>query len=102
MEVIAVTVDDIPYKQEVVLDSTSHIVQFRHNPVTDTVEVDLYDTAGNLIHSGETIVYGMPLWYPFLGQNGYPKVNIVPVSVDGVERLVNMETLGTLVKLAVI
>lgn len=101
LDIIEVFPDDIPYKQEVVIGNTSHILQFGHNTVSDTVEVDLFDTSGALIHGGETLVYGMPLWYPFIGQPGYPTVYITPASVDGIECPINLSTLGAQIQLTI-
>lgn len=102
MDSLQINVEEIPYKQLVVIADEEFNIQFRYNEMSDTMEVDLLDTQDQIIHAGETMIYDTPLWYAFQGQEKYPKRLIVPTSIDGLERPVNLVTLGSSVVLVVI
>ncbi len=106
VDIIDINKDLIPYSFNILLDKT-YKLGIKYNEYNDTVLVDLFDEEGNEVYLNETMTYSMPLWwYQLEDINGNRNVNfpdkyLIPLSVDGVERLVNFENLQDKIVLVV-
>lgn len=97
---IPISVDDMPYSQEIELLETSFIFKFYYNEVDDKFYVDLYDYDGNLIRSGEPLVLNQPLWRN-ISDDTLPAETIVPIDESGLATEITADNLGITVQLCI-
>ena len=100
MKKIDINVDDIPISLLLKIKEKIYKLYFHYNYFGDRIYVDLFTENGDIIFKDEKIVYGTPLWLPFLKDSSgnlnpdFPNGYIRAISIDGIEREVNLENFG--------
>lgn len=99
-EVLEIKKDLLPYVCNIQLAGEVFNLQFNYNATADLFTVDLYK-GGELICSGEPIIYGQPLWADVFRAGAFPALEITPIDPSGAHDAVTFDNLGTTVLLVV-
>ncbi|MCT3396241.1 phage baseplate plug family protein [Lentilactobacillus hilgardii] len=98
---IPVSPDDMPYQQEIDLDSGNYLFTFQWNEIDRQFTVDLYEADGvTPIWLGEILVLNQPLWRGINAPN-LPIESIIPMDESGNETEINPGNLGDTVQLCI-
>lgn len=97
---IPVFPDDMPYEQEIDLDSGNYLFVFQWNKTDRVFTVDVSDLEGNLIRGGEVLVLNQPLWRN-INMDGLPLETILPLDESGNETGIDPGNLGDTVQLCI-
>ncbi|GHP12963.1 hypothetical protein YK48G_03880 [Lentilactobacillus fungorum] len=97
---IPVLPDDMPYEQEIDLDSGNYLFTFQWNETDRVFTVDVSDLEGNLIRGGEVLVLNQPLWRN-INVDGLPLETITPLDESGNETELDPGNLGDTIQLCI-
>lgn len=97
---IPISSDDIPYQQEIDLDSGSYLFGFQWNGIDQSLTVDIYQLDGTPIWLGEVATLNQPLWRG-INAPGLPTETIIPMDESGNEDEIDLGNLGDTVQLCI-
>lgn len=100
MEVLEIKKDLLPYECAMQLAGEMFTLRFDYNAMAELFTVDLYKD-GELLCSGEPIVYGIPLWQDVYRADTFPAVSIVPMDPSGEYDQVTYDNLSSTVLLVI-
>lgn len=98
-DTIPVVPEDMPYTQQIDLDSGSYNFYFQWNEIDQQATVSISDLEGNDIKTGIVIMAGQPLWTANI--EGLPAETIVPMDESGNEAQVTFGNLGDTMQLEI-
>lgn len=94
---IEVDKDKIPYQFQIVLGGVRFQMEFQYNETDERFTCTLYDTDGGVIVYNEPLVYGNPLFSPFMHGRVYPPMDIIPLDESGQESNITWDNFGNTV-----
>lgn len=100
MEVLEIKKDLLPYECAMQLAGEMFTLRFDYNAMAELFTVDLYKD-GELLCSGEPIVYGIPLWQDVYRADTFPAVSIVPMDPSGEYDQVTYDNLSSTMLLVI-
>lgn len=98
-EYIDIEKDLIPYRFDIDLGGVLFTFEVNYNAEEDFFTLDMERDGERL--ATDKIVYGVPLFADFAGDERFPDVTIVPLDTSGSSSTVNYETLSSTVFLYV-
>ncbi|MFC6180353.1 phage baseplate plug family protein [Lactiplantibacillus daowaiensis] len=98
-DTIEVVPDDMPYSQEITLDSGVYFFTFQYNKIDQQFTIDIADLEGNDIKTGIVVMAGQPLWT--VNKPGLPAETIIPMDESGNETEVTFGNFGDTMNLAI-
>ncbi|MBY9077283.1 hypothetical protein KIH86_03680 [Paenibacillus sp. HN-1] len=101
MDYIEIDKDSLPYRFDISIADEPFTMEVHYNAEYDFFAVDLEDSDGNVLVSGEKLVYGQSLFVD-VWDSRFPKLPLVPWDESEQSAEVTWNTLGTSVFLYIV
>jgi len=101
MDYIEIDKDSLPYRFDISIVDEPFTMEVHYNAEYDFFAVDLEDSDGNVLVSGEKLVYGQSLFVD-VWDSRFPKLPLVPWDESEKSDAVTWSTLGTSVFLYIV